>query len=231
NVLSFSIDDLPVIAVAVTGYDDADTIQDRLETSVVPDIEDLNGVAAAQIIGGQGQRVVIVPDQEELAAAGYTQAAITDALDQNGVLFPGGTVTEGDQTLTVQTGAKIASVDEIAALPLVPTSAEQLMGDAVTVGDVASVTLELDPVTSISRVDGEPALTISITKLPSANTVDVSRLVTAALPDLQDAVGADAQFTVVFDQAPYIQQSIQALAQEGLLGLVFAVIVILVFLM
>ncbi|WP_396656052.1 efflux RND transporter permease subunit [Microbacterium sp.] len=231
NVISFSIDDLPVIALAVTGYDDAETIQDRLETAVIPDIEDIDGVAAAQVLGGQGQRVVIVPDQEALADAGYSQAAITDALDQNGVLFPGGTVTEADQTLTVQTGTKLTSVDEIAALPLVPADAAQFAEGTVTIADVASVSLGQDPVTSISRVDGEPALTISITKLPAANTVDVSRLVTAAIPDLQDAVGADAQFTVVFDQAPYIQQSIEALAQEGLLGLVFAVLVILVFLM
>ena len=231
NVISFSIDDLPVIALAVTGYEDAETIQDRLETAVIPDIEDIAGVAAAQVLGGQGQRVVIVPDQDELAEAGYTQAAIVDALDQNGVLFPGGTVTEGDQTLTVQTGTKLTSVDEIAGLPLVPTDADQFAAGTVTVADVAAVSLGQDPVTSISRVDGEPAVTISITKLPSANTVDVSRLVNAAIPNLQDAVGADAEFTVVFDQAPYIQQSIEALAQEGLLGLLFAVLVILVFLM
>lgn len=231
NVVSFSLDDLPVIALAVTGYDDERTIESQLQTSVVPDLEDIAGVSAAQIIGGQSERVTIIPDQAALAAAGYTQADITDALDQNGLLFPGGSVTEGDQTLTVQTGAKLASVDEIGALPLVPSSAEQLSGDAVTIADVAEVSLGQDPVTSISRVDGEPALTISITKLPSANTVDVSRLVTAAVPDLQDAIGDDAEFTIVFDQAPYIEQSIEALAQEGLLGLVFAVLVILLFLL
>jgi HAE1 family hydrophobic/amphiphilic exporter-1 len=231
NVVSFSIDDLPVIALAVTGYDDAKTIQAQLEASVIPDLEDVDGVSAVAIVGGQGQRVTIVPDQAELAAAGYTQEAITDALDQNGVLFPGGTVTEGDKTLTVQTGTKLASVDEVADLPLVPSSAEQIAAGEVTIADVASVKLGTDPVTSISRVNGEPALTLSITKLPAANTVDVSRGVTAAIPALQDAIGSDAQFTVVFDQAPYIEQSIEALAQEGLLGLVFAVIVILIFLL
>ena len=231
NVVSFSIDDLPVIALAVTGYDDAETIQAQLEASVIPDIEDVDGVAAASILGGQGQRVTITPDQAKLAAAGYTQAAITDALDQNGVLFPGGSVTEGDQTLTVQTGTKLTSVDEISALPLVPSTAEQVAAGPVTVADVSTVALGQDPVTSISRVNGEPALTISITKLPAANTVDVSRAVTALLPQLQDAIGTDAEFTVVFDQAPFIEQSIEALAQEGLLGLVFAVLVIFVFLL
>jgi HAE1 family hydrophobic/amphiphilic exporter-1 len=231
NVVSFSIDDLPVIALAVTGYDDERTIQSQLEASVVPDLEDVDGVSAVAIIGGQGQRVTIVPDQAELAAAGYTQTAITDALDQNGVLFPGGTVTEGEQSLTVQTGTKLTSVDEVADLPLVPSSAEQFAAGALTISDVADVRLDEDPVTSISRVDGKPALTLSITKLPAANTVDVSRGVAEIIPDLQDAIGDDAEFTVVFDQAPYIEQSIEALAQEGLLGLAFAVLVILVFLL
>ncbi|MFV0375544.1 efflux RND transporter permease subunit [Microbacterium sp.] len=231
NVVSFSIDDLPVISLAVTGYDDERTIQAQLEASVLPDLEDVDGVSATQIVGGQGERVTIVPDQAELAAAGYSQVAITDALDQNGVLFPGGSVTEDDQTLTVQTGTKLTSVDEIAQLPLVPADADQFAAGEVTIADVAEVTLGTDPVTSISRVNGEPALTISITKLPAANTVDVSRAVTAILPDLQDAVGDGVEFTVVFDQAPFIEQSIEALAQEGLLGLVFAVLVILVFLL
>ncbi|MFH8251637.1 efflux RND transporter permease subunit [Microbacterium sp. B2969] len=231
NVVSFSIDDLPVIQLAVTGYDDEATIQSQLEASVIPDLEDIDGVSSAQVVGGRGQRVTITPDAAALAAAGYTQQAISDALAQNGVLFPGGTVTEGDQTLTVQTGAKITSSDEIGQLPLTPSTPAQAAAGLVTIADVAAVAEEQDPVASISRVNGEPALTIAVTKLPSANTVEVSKAVTAAIPDLQDAIGDDATFTVVFDQAPYIQQSIDSLAQEGLLGLFFAVIVILIFLM
>ncbi|MDF2492038.1 MAG: AcrB/AcrD/AcrF family protein [Microbacterium sp.] len=230
NVISASIDDFPVVQIAVTGYDDAEAAQAALEASVVPELEDIDGVNAAQIVGGTGQRITVTPDQAALAQRGFSQQAITDALDANGVLFPGGEITEGEQTLTVQTGAKITSVDELAALPLVPTDAAQIAAGAVTIGDVATVAEGPDPVTSISRVDGEPALTIAVTKLPSANTVDVSRGILEALPALEEDV-AGATFTVVFDQAPFIQQSIEALAQEGLLGLVFAVIVILIFLL
>ncbi|MET0811528.1 MAG: efflux RND transporter permease subunit [Microbacterium sp.] len=230
NVLSASIDDFPVIQVAVTGYDDAETIQAQLEASVIPDLEDVEGVNAAQIVGGVGQRITITPDQEALAAAGYTQQAIRDALDQNGVLFPGGEITENDETLTVQTGTKITSVDELSALPLVPSDATQFQAGALTIADVATVEQTQDPITSISRVDGEPALTIAVTKLPSANTVEVSQGVLALLPDLEESLDG-ATFTVVFDQAPYIQESIETLAVEGLLGIVFAVLVILLFLM
>jgi HAE1 family hydrophobic/amphiphilic exporter-1 len=231
TVASASIDDFPVIQLAVTGFSDAQATQSTLETSVVPDIEDIEGVNGAQIVGGTGQRVTITPDTGKLSERGYTQQSITDALDANGVLFPGGAITEGDQTLTVQTGAKITSVDEIAALPLVPSDAAQLRAGATTIGDVATVAQQADPTTTLSRVDGKPALTIAVTKLPAANTVDVSRGVLAALPTLESALGNGATFTVVFDQAPFVEQSIEALAQEGLLGLVFAVVVILIFLM
>ena len=57
--------------------------------------------------------------------------------------------------------------------------------------------------------------------------MEVSQAVTDALPGLSDDLGGAAEFTVVFDQAPFIQQSIEALGTEGLLGLVFAVLVIL----
>ncbi|MGN6742031.1 MAG: efflux RND transporter permease subunit, partial [Amnibacterium sp.] len=96
---------------------------------------------------------------------------------------------------------------------------------------VANVVRDHDPVTSVSLVNGRPALTIAVTKLPAANTVEVSRAVRAELPKLQGSLGAGGAFTIVFDQAPYIQQSIDSLFTEGLLGLGFAVLVILVFLL
>lgn len=231
TVASASIDDFPVIQLAVTGFTDAQATQATLQTSVVPDLEDVAGVNGAQIVGGTGERVTITPDATRLGERGFSQQAITDALDANGVLFPGGSLTENDQTLTVQTGSKLTSVDEISALPLVPTDAAQVAAGQTTIADVADVALQTDPVTTLSRVDGKPALTIAVTKLPAANTVDVSRGVLAALPALESQLGQGATFTVVFDQAPFVEQSIEALAQEGLLGLVFAVVVILVFLM
>ena len=222
QVLSVSIDDFPVIQIAVTGFGDSETAQQDLETTVVPELEDVDGVNAAQIVGGVGQRITITPDEQKLLAAGQSTQAIRQALQQNGALLPGGDITEGDETLTVQSGAKLASADDVAALPLAGTD--------LTIGEVATVAQVSDPVTSISRVDGEDALSIAVTKLPAANTVEVSQGVLAALDELGDTF-PDAEFTVIFDQAPYIQQSIETLATEGMLGLAFAVIVILVFLL
>ena len=230
QVVTGSLDDLPIlqIAVASTAGGDASTDQalvDRLESTVVPDLQKIDGVREASVFGAAGQRVTITPDQDALAAAGLTTAAISDAFDANGTLLPGGTITEEGRTLSIQAGSRLTSVDDVAALPLLGGTSE------VTLGDVADVQLTGAPVTSISRVDGADALTVAVTKSLEANTVDVSEAVRAAMPDLVDSLGGDVELTVVFDQAPYIQQSIESLATEGLLGLVFAVLVILVFLL
>lgn len=229
QVLSGSLDDLPVIQLAATGADgDTDALSEALTRTAVPDIEDVAGVREAALIGDVGQRVTIIPDAAVLQAAGLDTSVISRTLQQNGVLLPAGEITEDDSTFAVQTGSKLGSVDDIAALPLV---GQTQPGAVLVLGDVASVALTGNPVTSISRVNGEPALTIAVTKLPAANTVDVSKGVRALIPDLEEALGDDVTLTIVFDQAPYIEQSIESLATEGLLGLVFAVLIILVFLL
>ncbi|MGD8195501.1 efflux RND transporter permease subunit [Herbiconiux sp. P18] len=226
QVLSGSIDDLPIISIAVSG-EDAKTLAQQLETAAVPDLEDVEGVREAQVLGQIGQRVTITPDPAQLAARGLSTKAISDAVDSNGRLIPAGTLTENGQSYAVQSGAKLASTDDIANLPLAGLDTD---GSPVTIGEVATVALVDDPVTSISRVNGQDALTISVTKLPSANTVEVSQGVRALLPQLEgDLPGAT--FTIVFDQAPFIQESIESLATEGLLGLFFAVVVVFVFLL
>ncbi|MBD8536995.1 efflux RND transporter permease subunit, partial [Plantibacter sp. CFBP 13570] len=229
QVVSGSIDDLPVIQIAVSGAADQDSLAEVLSSSVVPDIKDVDGVRDAAIVGEVGKRVTITPDDAKLALAGQTSRVIGTTLQQNGSLQPAGDITEGDKTFSVQTGTKLTSVDDIAALPI--TGALAADGSVLTIGDVATVALSDDPITSISRVDGEPALTIAVTKLPAANTVEVSQGVRDILPALERTIGSDAKLTVVFDQAPYIEQSIEALTTEGLLGLVFAVLIILVFLL
>lgn len=285
QVIAFSFDDLPVTAVAVTGAEDPSTLSDEITRTTLPELRDIDGVREATLVGDQGRRVVITPDPATLAQYGLTTQAIRDALAQNGVLLPAGQITEGDSTFAVQTGTRLGSVEDVAALPLIGATEQQaatelpdgetpggeipggelpegelpegglpdggaLPGDealpgvdgaatvpvpvALTIGDVATVELTENPQASISRVNGEPALAISITKLPSANTVEVSNAVAAALPDLEaalDTTNPGTEFTVVFDQAPYIEKSIESLAVEGTLGLIFAVLVILVFLM
>jgi HAE1 family hydrophobic/amphiphilic exporter-1 len=225
QVVAFSLSDLPVVVLAVTSDLDAEELSARLRDQTIVDLANLPGVAEASLSGASGQRVTITPDTDELLANGLSNQSIRDALDDNGVLLATGVIDEGDQELTVQAGSTLTSADDIAALPLFGGSDPE-----TTIGDVAEVEIVSNPVTALSRVNGDPSLTISITKAASANTVEVSHVIHAALPELAEALGEGTEFTAVFDQAPFIEQSIESLATEGLFGLLAAVLVILLFL-
>lgn len=251
RVMSGSIDDFPIIQVSVTppeGVDPEETAR-LIDRIALPEIADLDGVREAQLSGARGDRVTIALDPERMAAESVSAQSIRDALQQSGVLMAAGSVAEGDRTLAVQAGSALESVDEIAALPVArdPQAAQALqalaqagdpaalaslaaLSETVTIADVADVSLEANPQQSISRVNGQPALTIAVTKLSAANTVDVSHVVREVLPELEASLQG-AQLEVVFDQAPYVERSVETLTTEGLLGLVFAILVILVFLL
>ncbi|GAA3447011.1 efflux RND transporter permease subunit [Planomonospora venezuelensis] len=103
--------------------------------------------------------------------------------------------------------------------------------EPVRLGDVAEVEREQASATSLTRTNGEPSLGVSITMSPDGNAVAISHDVREKLPEIVRAIGDASEVTVVFDQAPYVERSIEDLTTEGLLGLVFAVLVILVFLL
>jgi HAE1 family hydrophobic/amphiphilic exporter-1 len=251
TVITGSIDDLPVLQLALSGATDDATLATTVEDTVVPRLQRIPGVRDVAVTGVADQGVTVTLDPAKLAAAGLSAADVTGMLKANGVVLPTGTVGDGDRTLSVQAGSAITSVDDLRALPLLPSAAASaaaagagaadLAGASaagaaaatprvVTLGDVADVVVAPVPATSYSRVDGNPALAVSITKTPQGNTVDVSHAVQDAVSELQDELGDQLQMTVVFDQAPFVTESISGLGTEGLLGLAFAVVVILVFL-
>ncbi|OJX62889.1 MAG: hydrogenase expression protein [Micrococcales bacterium 73-13] len=244
NVIRFNLSDFPIVQLAVSSDLDPVELSDRLDRIVVPELSRLDGVASVALQGSAVQRVEITPDADALAEHGLTTQSITQLLQASGLLLPAGRITEDGETLTVQAGAQLTSAQDISALAFpAPPSAFQPSFDpatggisiptpaVVTIADVAQVAVVDEAATGYSRVNGRDALTIAVTKTSAGNTVAVSHAVAAALPGLADAVGGSTQFTPVFDQAPFIERSIESLTQEGLLGLAFAVIVILIFLL
>nr|MDH4397278.1 efflux RND transporter permease subunit [Actinomycetota bacterium] len=165
-------------------------------------------------------------NQFRLASAGLSQRDIATALTANGLVLPVGTLVDDEGSIAIQMGSAVSTVEAIEALPLVGASSSNVL----TIGDVADVVYEDSPVTSIARTNGKASLAVAITKTPDANTVAVSNAVQELVPDLEAALGNDVTIVTTLDQAPFIQKSIKDLTTEGLLGLTFAVIIILIFL-
>jgi HAE1 family hydrophobic/amphiphilic exporter-1 len=168
-----------------------------------------------------GQRMDSIKDLENIvlipADDGSTdQSTGTGTEDQTGA-----TGTE-DETGT-QPGVDPATGTE-------DTTQAQEPADPVKLGDVAKVKKTTEDATSVSRTNGRESLILMITASADGNVVDISNDAGHVLDDTLSGVGGDADSDVVFDQAPFIRTSIEAVAEEGLLGLVMAIGVILLFL-
>jgi len=100
----------------------------------------------------------------------------------------------------------------------------------VKLSDVATVNQDLAPSTTLTRTNGKDSLGVSITKSSSGNTVAISQNIQKQLSALENKLGSGAKITVVSDQAPSITTAVNSLVNEALIGAVFAILVILVFL-
>lgn len=231
EIISGSFDSVPIIAIAVAANNgDNESISEKLIETAPSLFQQVDGVRDVAVSGVIQKRVNIELDQVALARAGLTQRDIATALTANGLVLPVGTLNESDGDVSVQIGSSVDTIEKFESLPLITQSAFGSTASPLTIADVAEVSYEDAPRTTIARTNGKESLAVSITKTPDGNSVAVSKGVEALVPELKEALGGDVTITTVFDQAPFIEKSIKDLTTEGLLGLTFAVIVILVFL-
>ena len=122
-------------------------------------------------------------------------------------------------------GQGAPSIPAAPSAPAAPAEPEIL-----TIEDVAVVTYDYEPVTSISRTNGLDSLGIQVTKTQDGNTVAISNGVEAKIEELTDKLGGNVEISTVFDQGPFVEKQLENLTIEGSLGLTFAILIILVFL-
>ena len=116
------------------------------------------------------------------------------------------------------------------AVPSAPAAPAPSVPKILTIKDVAKVTYDYAPVTSISRTNGLDSLGIQVTKTQDGNTVAISNGVEAKIEELTDKLGGNVEINTVFDQGPFVEKQLENLTIEGTLGLTFAILIILVFL-
>ena len=148
------------------------------------------------------------PQANQAAAAAAAQAAAAQAA-----------AAAAAQGAPGQAPAPGAQAPEVPAAP-----------EILSIEDVADVTYDYEPVTSISRTNGLDSLGIQVTKTQDGNTVAISNAVEAKIEELTEKLGGNVEINTVFDQGPFVEKQLENLTIEGTLGLTFAILIILVFL-
>ena len=226
NVAAGSSDDIPVLQLAVASDLTLTKLGTLVDDRVVDKLEAVDGVRTVQVSGQDTTRVEITTKAAQLDRYDLTVAGVTQSVTDQLTALPAGTSYDGDTALTVEVGSAPDSVKTVAALPIATQDHGAKRLDQLATVKIASIER-----TSISRADGRPALGLTVLKTSDADAVEVSHAVTDLTPELARDLGNNASFTTVFDQSPLIEESLNDLATEGGLGLGFAVLIILVFLL
>ena len=257
QVAALNFNSMPVVQLAVSSSLPAQQLADLLGTRVVPRLQGIDGVQAVTLSGVQQMQLYIQLKPKEIQALGVSPAQIMAAVTQANVTTGAGSVTSGSivYPITVSATAQTEKALEDLVLPSAQTAAAAMSaasagsssaaaastGSAATaaaaaaaqpvrLGDVATVKIDPAPLTAITRTNGTASIGISVSKASTGNTVDIANAVAAELPAISRDLGGKATITTVVDQSIFIKDSIRSLLREGLIGALFAIIVIWVFL-
>ncbi|MFN4846484.1 MAG: efflux RND transporter permease subunit [Rhodoluna sp.] len=222
KIFSGGLETIPVVIMSVSANSgDNSEISELLPDLATTLFKKVPGVKDVQIGGIRDYRINLELNQMLMAGSGLNSQSIQTALKTNGFVVPAGTLEDSEGQISVEVGSPVESIAALETLPLNGT---------LTLGDVAEISYDPAPITSISRVDGKPALAIAITKTQEGNTVSISQAIKPLQDDLAEKLGGDVEVKETFNQAPFIEKSIADLVKEGGLGLTFAIIIILIFL-
>ncbi len=215
---------MPIVQISLSTEGDLEGLQSLAEDTFSQRLERIDGVASVDIYGGFSREVEIAVNQNELANYGLSSSQLAQLLSASNLSLPGGSVSRGDQDLSVRVTGEFESIEDIRNMPI-PLSS----GDVIRLGDIAAVDLVAEDINTISRTNGADSITMSIQKQSGRNTVQVSESIQREVERLQRDY-PNTKIDVVLDTADFIVQSINTVAQNAILGSLLAVLILYIFL-
>jgi hydrophobic/amphiphilic exporter-1 (mainly G- bacteria), HAE1 family len=253
TVGAFNFNAAPVVVSSVSGVGstDLEAAAEIARNEIIPELEAIPGVASAEMAGGLEDRLVITLDPRKMADAGVSMQQVIGVVQANNITIPGGALPTDEARIPVSTIGQFASKEEIESLVVgaktpviapVPSGAPALVPSAgpvtpvglptpITLGEIGKVELLSEATTGYGRTNGQPAVTISVSKTSAANTVTVAQDVQAKLDEIAARHPGEIEIATVADQSTFILESSEGLLREGGLGAIFAVLTIFFFLL
>jgi hydrophobic/amphiphilic exporter-1 (mainly G- bacteria), HAE1 family len=215
----------PILSIALSGPAPVRDITEFADKTLKRQIESVNGVGQARVIGGQLRQINIVADTEKLAAQKLTVADLVRALQSQNVQIPGGQVEQGLRDLTLRTYGRVETPAGFGDIAIAPRN-----GYTVKVRDVARVDDSVAEAETIARVDGKPAVVLQVRKQSGTNTVAVIDRVKDRVEQLRAQLPHGWEMAIVRDQSEYIRAAVDAVKEHLALGSLFAALIVLLFL-
>ncbi|HEX8852938.1 MAG TPA: efflux RND transporter permease subunit [Pyrinomonadaceae bacterium] len=225
TVQKLDTDAAPVLRIAVSAPRSLRDVTDIADKQIKKRIESINGVGNVGIVGGSRREIQVMLDPDKMRAFNITVPEVIAAVRAQNMEVPGGRVDEGTRELTVRTLGRITD----------PASFNELVvatrGDySVKVKDIGYVEDGAEEPRTEARLNGQPAVTLVVSKQSGQNTVAVADEVKARLAEIQPALPPGFKAEVVGDQSVFIKASLDAIETHLIEGGILAAIVVFIFL-
>lgn len=221
---NFNINDMMPLAIIALQGDDLNHLQNTADDFVVPALERIDGVASAQVNGGIESQITVKTNPSLLSGYGLSISTISNYLAGGNILYPGGDIQNGSNTLTVTTDGKFQSVDDVAnTILFLP------QGGSVRLDEVADVYMESSLKDSAAKVGDKNCVVIMLNKQSGANEVEVMRKVQKNLETLKQENPA-VDYFLAYDASDYIVNSASSALTNIVLGVCLSAIVVFAFL-
>ncbi|WP_309707648.1 efflux RND transporter permease subunit [Armatimonas sp.] len=223
-VYKFDPATLPIRIYGVSGISDIVKLRSLLANEVSPLLASAEGVATATVTGGQTRSIIIEVDPVKLQAYGLSIDLVQRRLVQENINVPAGIARQGDREFTIRSVGYFSSLTDAEKITLA-----QVNGQPVLLRDVATVEDSHLETRILTRLNGEPAASLAITKQSEANTVATAEAIEKKIEQV-NKLYPQLKFQVAYDQSGFIQNSVTDLQHTAIIGGVLAVLILLFFL-
>ncbi len=224
-VVKFDPTMMPMMQIALYGGDNIVQLKNIAEDTISDRLLRIEGVASVDILGGLERQITIEVDPDRLASYGLSMSQIAGKLQAENINLPGGNVNQGKKKYILRTEAEFKDVEEIENLPI-PLP----QGGSVLLKNIAKVEDTHKDISTITRYNDKPCISLSVQKQSGYNTVQVAKKVKAEMAKLQSEIPVDIGYDAILDQSDYIEMSIDNVKSNAVMGGIIAVIVIYLFL-
>ena len=224
-IFKFDPSQIPVMILVVEGERSMKSLRYRAETDIKRNLEQIDGVANVMIWGGQERQVQVDLDRTLLASYNLTVDKVIDIIQLEHMNISGGTVDEGDTTLSLRTVGKFGSIEEIENMVVLNQNGIPVYLRDVAVVVDGSVDERMD-----AKVGGKDGIIMVIQRQSGTNTVKIAGRIEDKLEALERSMPKDMVIKKFYSPADFIVESINTVWQVALIGGVFAVLVLFIFL-
>ncbi|MEZ5463221.1 efflux RND transporter permease subunit [Dokdonella sp.] len=199
-------------------------ITDYVLRVVKPQLDSLEGVQEAQLIGGRQFALRAWLDPVRMAAQGVTAADVSQALNANNYLAAVGATKGNSVTVPLTAATDLHSVDEFRKLAV-----RSQDGAVVRLEDVANVVLGAEDYNSFVAINGKQSVFIGINAAPDANVLDVAERVRNVFPEIEAQLPTGLEGKIAYDATDFITTSIDEVITTLVEALVIVTLVIFLF--